>query len=532
MGDVLPAPEDIATVCSPWTLENQGSDDCKTICDEASCCSEEGTDSCFEENPVTCLGYLPCANLLATGGQVEDPPLDLATMCNFANILSAEGCAECKCECEKASCCIADGDDNCFADGNAAACTKWVVGCSVLIFGNCNDFMCQGFTTVLIDMPPQIIQRQDVEILAADAMGGRDNDTPGSTEAREYIIDELQKIGVVGLQHEEAPLKAREAFMQQFPSGTNILGLIEGSDLSSEHIILSAHYDHVSTCKSVPNADSDICNGAQDNAVAVALVLGVARAIVNASTPPRRSIVLAFWDREEDFEWGSNGLERLLGSKYYVENPLVPLADTKAVLNWDTIGLNLLPSLRNFHLAMGAETGGFVLQSALADAIQNEVDLDVRKLSTALGLERSDHAHFVDNKVPSIFFSDGTAGCYHSTGDEIKMVDFEKLEKEARIGLKLAYTLAQTVTPPAWKTEAPLTFADVVTIHDMVGLAASDDIDRFLVKDRKELLDLRDLLGNIVAKGKVEVIDAISFALLVPSFLVMLEETDCDGHFL
>jgi Zn-dependent M28 family amino/carboxypeptidase len=86
-------------------------------------------------------------------------------------------------------------------------------------------------------------------------------------------------------------------------------------------------------------------------------VLGVGRALTNLSQPPRRSVVLALWDAEED---------GLVGSLYYVLHPLVPLAKTIAYVNFDIQGANLLPTLRRMSFAVGAETGGSALGTFVA----------------------------------------------------------------------------------------------------------------------------------------------------------------------
>jgi hypothetical protein len=84
--------------------------------------------------------------------------------------------------------------------------------------------------------------------------------------------------------------------------------------------------------------------------------------------------VLAFWDREED---------GLLGSQYYVNHPLVPLAQTVANVNWDNQGSNLLPNLRRDTFVVGAETGGPSLQGIVRAG--NFDDDDVITLLTDAG---------------------------------------------------------------------------------------------------------------------------------------------------
>ncbi len=96
---------------------------------------------------------------------------------------------------------------------------------------------------------------------------------------------------------------------------------IPGGPLADEYVIIGAHYDHLgNTCRNTDASDT-ICNGATDNGAGIAAVLDIARKIKAAGTP-RRTVVLALWDREED---------GLLGSNYYVQHPIVPLAKTIVV---------------------------------------------------------------------------------------------------------------------------------------------------------------------------------------------------------
>jgi hypothetical protein len=78
-----------------------------------------------------------------------------------------------------------------------------------------------------------------------------------------------------------------------FAGGVNVIGVLAGTSLSKESIVLSAHYDHVGDC-----------DGADDNASGVAGVLEAARVL--ATTPHARTIVAACWDKEEDGLLGSS----------------------------------------------------------------------------------------------------------------------------------------------------------------------------------------------------------------------------------
>jgi len=356
----------------------------------------------------------------------------------------------------------------------------------------------------------------DVAFLADDALAGRQNDTAGSVAAQEYLIDELEEMGAVGLDGGQV---GRDAFKQAFALGTNVLGVIPGYD-PTEYVMVGAHYDHLgSGCTSISPGDT-ICNGATDNAAGVAAALAIGRAIASQPVPPLRSIILAFWDREED---------GLLGSEHYVANPLVPLADTIGYVNFDIQGANLLPSLRTFSVAVAGETGGPLLQGFVDDAIAS-VGLGTRQLSSIFGQGRSDYVNLIGGGVPSVFFSDSTGGCYHTTGDEIDVVDFGKLAQQSDIGLAVTRSLVETTTPPAITSGPLATYADAVVINDVLNTGVVD-IGLFSPADQATLLIIQDNLNAIVAAGPGS-FDGAALGTLLGSTLnlvTLLTQIDCDG---
>jgi hypothetical protein len=202
--------------------------------------------------------------------------------------------------------------------------------------------------------------------------------------------------------------------------------------------------------------------------------------------------VLALWDAEED---------GLLGSLYYVNNPVVPLAATVAYLNFDILGARLLPSLAATSFVVGSETGGPELQALVADAAVGESHV-TREFSYIFGQLRSDYANFVAHGVPTAFFSDSTGGCYHTTGDDVGIVDFAKLRAQSRIAFRLAVTLAESTTPPAFVAPNPAlaVYADAVTLAAIVqtGLA---DAPLFGAADQQAIQTIDAQLAGIVADG-------------------------------
>jgi hypothetical protein len=328
----------------------------------------------------------------------------------------------------------------------------------------------------------------DVATLAADAMGGRQNLTPGSEAAQDFLIAELSPFAE-GLNSSES---GDAAYKQVFTQGTNILALIRGGELADEYVLVGGHYDHLgSNCESLEPGD-EICNGATDNAAGTSAVLAIARQLGSAPSPPRRSVILALWDAEED---------GLLGSFHYAADPLVPLADTVAYVNFDNLGLNLLPGLRNLSFAIGSETGGPMLEELVANAISLD-SLGTRPISLVFGQERSDYVAFTNAGIPTVFFGDSTGGCYHTTSDEVSVVDFGKLERQTRIGYYVTRGLIDADERPPFVPDLPVaTFADVVAIRDVFA-AGLLDVDLFAPADQDTLVGFQSFLEGLVADGE------------------------------
>ncbi|MGI9600308.1 MAG: M28 family peptidase [Acidimicrobiales bacterium] len=356
-----------------------------------------------------------------------------------------------------------------------------------------------------------------VTVLADDNMGGRDNATPGSILAQDYLID-IVSFYAEGL---NSGASGDDAYRQTIPGGTNILAVIPGTDLADEYVMVGAHYDHVgSNCASGEPGDT-ICNGATDNAAGVAAVLEIGRILATPGNSPRRSVILAFWDREED---------GLLGAGHYVANPLVPIGDTVAYINFDILGANLLPTLRSSSFAVGAETGGGDFVAGVEAAIGTQT-LDTRQVSSIFGQNRSDYAVLIGAGVPTVFFSDSTGPCYHTVDDELSVVDFDKLDAQVAIAADLTLQLSSGALTPAFNGAAPLaTYADALAL-DAVVQTALPDLDRFNAADQATITGFAGQLTTMVAEGEAN-FDAADISILLggaAQIIGILTNGTCDG---
>lgn len=356
-----------------------------------------------------------------------------------------------------------------------------------------------------------------VAIIADDVYAGRNNGSAGSAAIRAVLIDELQ-LFADGLNTGQVGDAAYEQAFNTSAAGTNIVAVIPGTDLANEYVMIGGHYDHLGT------GPGGIYNGATDNAAGAAAVVAIGKAIASLPTPPRRSVILAMWDAEED---GS------VGSAAFAASPLVPLSSIVAYINFDILGANLLPSLRNVNFSIGAESGGATLQAMIQDALAEESTLDTKPFSRLFGQERSDHANFIGS-IPSVFFSDATGACYHTTEDEIDIVDIGKLRKQARIAFRLAIDLAETSTPPALVPTNFLdnTYEDAVVMLDVLD-GAVVDLALFTPSQQTLLLSHQSAVGAIVADGpglydpNTDGLTVITAAL---DALDALATLPCDGY--
>jgi hypothetical protein len=350
-----------------------------------------------------------------------------------------------------------------------------------------------------------------VTALADDAMEGRDNLTPGSDAAQAYLVGELEGIG--------EPVPGGDGYRHAFAEGTNLLALIPGTSNPGELIVLGAHYDHLGRDCPTATPGDDICNGAADNAAGVASVLEIGRRL--AEDPPARSVLIALWDAEED---------GLLGSAAFVAAPPIDLTTVAAYLNWDIQGVNLLPSLADVTVVVGAETGGPVLSEA-ALAAGDTSSLDTADLSLLFGQGRSDHASFAGVGVPTVFFTDANSACYHTSQDDLVALDLEKLGLQIDIGHALAVDLANRADRPTFVADAPVaTFDDAVTMQRIVT-AAQPDLGRFEPDDRAVVEQFLADLDAMVAAGAVG-FDAADVGVLLggsATLVDLLTEGACDA---
>ena len=279
--------------------------------------------------------------------------------------------------------------------------------------------------------------KRHVEVLADDTFEGRKEGTRGGRAAGGYI---RKRLADAGLQP-----AGDDGYFQSLPSGgRNLLAAFPGSDpkLSQEYILIGAHYDHVGygTPSNSYGPTGYIHNGADDNASGVSALLELADSLQHLSQAPRRSLLLAFWDGEE------NGL---LGSKHWVAHPTKSWDRIRFVINMDMVG-----RLENRTLHVYGTRSASNLRPLVSTANSGVVPADASTAAMKLDFDwetkpNSDHYPFFERNVPYLMFHTGLHGNYHRPSDDAHLLNYSGMRDVSR--LLLASTLALADNPQAWK---------------------------------------------------------------------------------
>lgn len=221
---------------------------------------------------------------------------------------------------------------------------------------------------------------------------------------------------------------------------SNVIGVLSGTDLKEEYLVVSAHYDHLGI------RNGAIYYGADDDGSGTVSILQIAQAFAKAKEQgkgPRRSIIFLANSGEE---------KGLLGSEYYTSHPTFPLEKTTANLNIDMIGRT--DSSRktgdslNYVYVVGDDKLSTELKSISEEAnkkyLKMELDYKFNDPNDRNRIYfRSDHYNFAKNGVPVIFYYDGMLGAdYHRPTDTPDKINYNLMAKRAQLVFYTAWDMA------------------------------------------------------------------------------------------
>ncbi|WP_197528431.1 M20/M25/M40 family metallo-hydrolase [Aeoliella mucimassa] len=199
---------------------------------------------------------------------------------------------------------------------------------------------------------------------------------------------------------------------RQEVTAMNVVATIEAEGPhADEAIVIGAHFDHLGRGGDTA-FKGQIHNGADDNASGVAMMLELARHYASQPEPPPRRLVFVAFTGEE---------RGLMGSRFYVDHPAVPLENTVAMFNFDMVG-----RLSDNRLIMsGTDTAKEFSQ--LVRDVNNYHSFDLQCVPGGLG--PSDHASFYTRGVPVLHFFTGLHNDYHRPSDDVHLVDIAGMRR-------------------------------------------------------------------------------------------------------
>jgi hypothetical protein len=253
-----------------------------------------------------------------------------------------------------------------------------------------------------------------------------------------------------------AAVEMSAAVTRQPIADRNVLAVMEGSDprLKDETVLVCAHYDH-------EGADGTrVFNGADDDGSGIVALIEIAEAYVQAAKDgkrPRRTVLFAAWDSEE---------RGLLGAWAYTEAPTRPLDKIAAVLNMDMLGRNEEvppeggPRFRGLQPQTAASNDNAV--NVIGTSRSADLKTAVDHANAAFGLDlkyrydnnlsqlmrRSDHWPFLNRGVPGVWFHTGLHPDYHTERDRPERINYDKMEKIARLIHQMSWDLASQDARP------------------------------------------------------------------------------------
>lgn len=188
-------------------------------------------------------------------------------------------------------------------------------------------------------------------------------------------------------------------------SAANIVGFVKGTTKPDSIIVITAHYDHLGGMGS-----ETFFPGANDNGSGVSFLLSLAKHY--AKNPPKYTIAFICFAGEE---------AGILGSKYFTENPLIPLERIRFLINVDMVGTG--------------ETGATVVNATQYpkefEALKkiNDEGKFLVKITPRGKAANSDHYFFTEKGVPAFFmYTQGGISAYHDVFDQPETLPFTVYE--------------------------------------------------------------------------------------------------------
>ena len=296
--------------------------------------------------------------------------------------------------------------------------------------------------------PPPLQAIDDIKYLSDDRLDGRMTGTPGADSAAAYLARRFAQVGLQpaagGWFQTFTMAKAAPVAQQAHVGGlrgSNVIGVLPGRDpvLRNEAVIVGAHYDHLGLGgfgSLDPDSTGKVHNGADDNASGAAMLIQIAARL--AVAPPARTVVFIGFSGEE---------LGLLGSSYYVKQPVYPLSTTRAMINLDMVG-----RLRQSRLIVyGSRTAKEF--PALLDSLNWYAGFDLKAKGDGYG--PSDQSSFYAAGLPVLHLFTDLHEDYHRSTDDWEKINLDGFKRVSDFAAGLVTALANRQRPLTVVTTLP-----------------------------------------------------------------------------
>ena len=313
--------------------------------------------------------------------------------------------------------------------------------------------------------PPPVLPIDDIRFLSDDRLAGRMTGSPGADTAAAYLARRFQAAGLqqsAGGWFQPFPI-SRDAPAAQIAHvggliGKNVIGVLPGHDpvLRNEAVIVGAHYDHLGLGgfgSLDPDSNGKVHNGADDNASGAAMLIDIAQRL--SAAPPARTVVFIAFSGEE---------LGLLGSAYYVKQPVYPLSTTLAMVNLDMVG-----RLRQKRLIVYGSRSAAEFPKLL-DSLNWYAGFDLKAQGDGYG--PSDQSSFYAAGRPVLHFFTDLHEDYHRTTDDWQKINVEGFSQVATFVTGLVTALANRPGPLTLMPAATQMAASTTTGLPMPGYGA------------------------------------------------------------
>ncbi len=287
-----------------------------------------------------------------------------------------------------------------------------------------------------------------IAVLAADSLEGRGTGTLGEIKAANYIADWFKRAGLEakggnGSFFEPFGVVIHYEGVPHQVTARNVVGFLDNQ--AEQTIVIGAHYDHLGkgyqSGSLKPESQNVIHNGADDNASGVAGVIELARHFAGNRTKEKYNFLFIAFSGEE---------LGLLGSKFFVDHPTIPMESVAMMVNMDMVG--------RLDEDKGVTVGGWGTTPEWGRTLPALFKKNNLKFAVdSSGVGPSDHTSFYLKEKPVLFFFTGVHSDYHKPTDDSEKINAAGEQKILQVIVDLVNELGSS--------QKALTFTEAGSPH-------------------------------------------------------------------